>query len=261
MTHDPIPERLMAKIRVMSECDDVRVIPGCSHYAVTPEGQVWSVAPRATSTQLAKVPRRLKTKWHKGIPFVCLAADDGTIKTYSLLKCVALAFIGEPPNPDDWASPLDKNPAHISPDNVVWISHSEATRRGVIINGGPFTYGDDFGERNRLTAEKVAAMRQAYEAGETAATIAQNYGVNRRTAERAINGNAWKQTDTPLPTHRNYVRGENVKLAKLTEQNVREIKRLLANGESLSSVARRFHVDVSTIFNIKHGKTWTHVEV
>jgi hypothetical protein len=47
--------------------------------------------------------------------------------------------------------------------------------------------------------------------------------------------------------------------AKLTEDDVREIKRRLAAGESRSSIARAFNVNVSAIGKIAKGERWAHV--
>lgn len=56
--------------------------------------------------------------------------------------------------------------------------------------------------------------------------------------------------------------GETHGCAKLTEQQVKEIKRLLLLDElSHYAIARKFNVAHSTIFNIKNSRTWKHVVV
>lgn len=47
--------------------------------------------------------------------------------------------------------------------------------------------------------------------------------------------------------------------AKLTDEDVREIKRRLATGESRSSIARDFPVCRKVVQNIEHGRAWAHV--
>lgn len=54
-------------------------------------------------------------------------------------------------------------------------------------------------------------------------------------------------------------RGEYNSLAKLTEQMVREIRVLLEERRSQTSIARIYGVNHKTISNIATGKTWTHV--
>ena len=54
-------------------------------------------------------------------------------------------------------------------------------------------------------------------------------------------------------------RGEKSALAKLTEEDVRAIRRLLADGEPRSKVARDFGVTYQAIHLIGSGKRWAHV--
>lgn len=55
-------------------------------------------------------------------------------------------------------------------------------------------------------------------------------------------------------------RGENHPLHKLTEENVRYIRRSVANHErSQAELARRFGVDPSTIRQVVVGETWKRV--
>lgn len=48
---------------------------------------------------------------------------------------------------------------------------------------------------------------------------------------------------------------------KLTEAKVREIKIKLSQGYTHWALAVEYDVSTSTIFRIKHGKTWAHVKV
>lgn len=55
-------------------------------------------------------------------------------------------------------------------------------------------------------------------------------------------------------------RGEKNHSSKLTEKEVVEIKSLLSKGEITQyKIAKLFKVHKVTIFDIKHGKTWTHI--
>lgn len=54
-------------------------------------------------------------------------------------------------------------------------------------------------------------------------------------------------------------RGSNHPGAKLRDCEVAEIKRLVASGCKAVDVARRFSALQTTISNIKHGRSWTHV--
>jgi DNA-binding XRE family transcriptional regulator len=49
--------------------------------------------------------------------------------------------------------------------------------------------------------------------------------------------------------------------AKITEEQVREIKQLLAASVRQADIAERFGVDRTTICNIKTGRSWSHVTI
>lgn len=54
-------------------------------------------------------------------------------------------------------------------------------------------------------------------------------------------------------------RGEQTSMAKLTEASVREIKQLLASGESRPALARRYGVSTAAVRLIAIGRNWSHV--
>ena len=57
----------------------------------------------------------------------------------------------------------------------------------------------------------------------------------------------------------NVRRGKDQGLAKLTDDNVREIRSLLAQGVRQKVIAKQFGIAQSTVSCINTGKTWTHV--
>lgn len=54
-------------------------------------------------------------------------------------------------------------------------------------------------------------------------------------------------------------RGQENYVAKLTDANVREVKRRLRTGEAASSIASSYGVTKWAICNIRQGKTWSHI--
>ena len=64
-----------------------------------------------------------------------------------------------------------------------------------------------------------------------------------------------------LPNKRKSVWGEKVYSAKLTEQEVLEIKALLSFGLKQTSIAKAYGVTNKNISLIHRGKTWTHVQI
>lgn len=257
--YDAIPEALMNKIRVMSGCDDVREIPTFPHYAVTITGQVWSVKPIGKQRELAKIPRRLRSKVWKGIESVNLNDPHSIQRTLSIARILLMAYVSLPPFENALASYKDGNSRNITLDNLQWASQSECVKYGVERNGGAFAFGERMGQ-SKLTANDVIAMREAYRNGEASGVIAKRFGVTRRTADRAIRGIAWKQSGSGVDmTVNNIARGDRHSLAKLTNEKVIEIRQRIARGETLSSIAELMGVNVSAISAIKNGKTWKHV--
>lgn len=257
-SYDPIPEHLIEKMRHMSGCSDVRELPGCPLYAVTATGLVYSVHGRGTQSRLRKTPYQLKKTRVKGWLFYRLMRADRRQVIYSVAKCVALAFVGAPPEPDMEAFTINGDPDDIRPDNLQWGTRSAHRLQGVELHGGAFVYGEALGH-SKLTPDVVEQMRQDARDGLTQQAIADKYGVHRRTAGRAIRGVHWKQVDAPTTAESNYAKGSQVSLAKFDEAQVRAIRALIAQGVSLSEIARRYDVSVSTIQDIRDRKTWKHV--
>ena len=55
-------------------------------------------------------------------------------------------------------------------------------------------------------------------------------------------------------------RGERAPSAKVTEEQVREIRRRRATGEPMTKLGQRFGLHRETVRNICAGKTWSHVQ-
>jgi hypothetical protein len=58
----------------------------------------------------------------------------------------------------------------------------------------------------------------------------------------------------------NHVRGESCGLAKLTTEQVVEIRRTKANSSDHRQMAERFGVSLGTVQSVARGKTWKHVQ-
>lgn len=56
------------------------------------------------------------------------------------------------------------------------------------------------------------------------------------------------------------VRGADHKLAKLTNDHVREIRALHQAGTSQTDLARKFEVSLSSVHRIVHNQSWRHVD-
>lgn len=96
----------------------------------------------------------------------------------------------------------------------------------------------------------------------TPATIAENLGVGVRSVQDAVYGNTWSHLPGAVqpPPQASWLEGEGSPLAKLTEDEVREIRRLRAKrGHTYAGLAEQFGVSVSTIAAICQGRVWKHL--
>jgi hypothetical protein len=92
--------------------------------------------------------------------------------------------------------------------------------------------------------------------------------------ERTCRGDAWHAAHTPEELERRnekirqfhrenpgVFKGTNNPRAKLTEDDVREIRRTFAAGElSSPKLAAKYGVSKPVILSVVHRKTWAHVE-
>lgn len=79
--------------------------------------------------------------------------------------------------------------------------------------------------------------------------------INLEVVTRAENNRHARETGLHVS-----VRGELQPLAKLTEDQVREIYRRAWAGESQRTLAAEYLVSHTSVYSIKHRRTWAHVE-
>lgn len=70
-----------------------------------------------------------------------------------------------------------------------------------------------------------------------------------------------KSENSKLARSQNNQKGINAPLAKLTDDNVLNIKEMLKSGIKQRIIAAKFNVNETTISNINVGKTWKHIGV
>lgn len=100
---------------------------------------------------------------------------------------------------------------------------------------------------NKLTPEDIQAIRDLRDSGETYKVIGQRFNVNLKTAQKVCKG----IIGGPLPDGK-VVRGQCL---KLSEYDVRTIRRLRAQGASTVDLGRRFNVHHNTISDVCLGIT------
>jgi hypothetical protein len=116
--YDPIPARLIQKMRHMAACERVREIPGFPMYAVSENGVVFSVVPYGNTTELLDPPRQLKPHITRGVIQYQLWDSEGKRRFPGISRILALAFHGLPPDASYEAGFVEVGIIHA--DNVVW---------------------------------------------------------------------------------------------------------------------------------------------
>lgn len=99
----------------------------------------------------------------------------------------------------------------------------------------------------KLTENQVAEIRRRLEAGEQGKKLAAEYDMSKASISKIRQNKTWVHVDDcKAPEGR----------AKLTENQVREIRAMLANGDTNPSIAAAFEVTPSLIRHIRSGKLW-----
>jgi len=117
------------------------------------------------------------------------------------------------------------------------------------------------GEQNgnaRLTEKQIIDIRKRHANGERASKLAKEFGVLRTHITDIKSGRVWKHVGGIIHDPKT-ITGENNGLAKLTEDQVREIRQRSKNGQSAYSMANFFPVTAKNIQAIIRRKNWKHV--
>ncbi|WP_371874734.1 HNH endonuclease [Streptomyces fulvorobeus] len=98
------------------------------------------------------------------------------------------AFVGVRPDGRE-AAHLDGNPTNNDVSNLAWVTHAEniahRAAHGTKVRGERFWSA-------RLTSDKVRELRRRHTAGESAQSMADEFGVSRHSAWKAATGRSWK---------------------------------------------------------------------
>jgi hypothetical protein len=110
---------------------------------------------------------------------------------------------------------------------------------------------------SKLTDDQVIVIRSEYRPG-LGIAIAKKYGITPQLVHLIAHGKAWKHIGGDGPPV-GMARGEDNGQCKLTDDKVREARRLRREGWTLASLASRYGVGLMTIRAACLGLTWGHV--
>jgi DNA invertase Pin-like site-specific DNA recombinase len=126
---------------------------------------------------------------------------------------------------------------------------------------GAISLGRRRGEGSSLSKLTDDFIRSAYHRvknGEALNLVAKEIGVTGAALALALKGKTWKHLGLP-PLDIDLGCGERKGNAKLNTENVREIRRLRADGMTQREIAERFGITNSAVWGVLSGRTWYHV--
>lgn len=146
------------------------------------------------------------------------------------------------------------NPKCTNPDHLFIGTHQDNNKdrdeKGRTIKGEKVA-------SSILNDEQVREIKNLLSLDHSTSEIAKKFAISTTTAKRINNGTLWKHI--PWPTEKK----GNGKIdgRKLSEVQVREIKKLLKLGVPCSKLGRDYGVTKEAIHAIKSEKNWKHVKV
>ena len=185
---------------------------------------------------------------------------NGRDKTFSVHVLVCETFHGEKPFPEAQVRHLDGNPLNNAASNLKWGTAAENaadTRR----HGRTAHQRGEQSGRARLTWDQVRQIRKRYAAGGVShRDLAAEYRVHRSAIGPLLSGRTWVDPDYTPPVYKGPTRGEHQHDAKLSEEQVREIRvRYAAGGISQKVLAVEYNLSQPTVGRIVRRENWKHV--
>jgi len=144
--------------------------------------------------------------------------------------------------------------------------HSEETKLKMSISAKGKPHGII-----KLTENNVTLIKTLISQGINISVIASEFNVTPQQISAIKSGRTWSRITIPEMTNKQLkelqasktsgLKGENCKVSKLSNENVREIKVMINNGERTKDIAKKFNVRPNTISTIKSGRTWSHINI
>lgn len=255
----------MSDVSLLPAGPEYREVPDCPGYMAGSDGVLWSCWTKG------RWPRRTEKWWRvKGTPTtqgghlrVVLRTAAGFRVTDFLHRIILTTFVGPCPMGMIACHDPDHNPANNSVSNLRWdtpTANIADTKRH-----GRHTQGDMHPKAKFRDADVPEVFRLRH-AGKTHDEIAAVFGVRRALVTHILLRKTYAHVDVggldelPQPkVKKKYATGERQWKAKLTEDEVREMRRLSADGWLQEELAAKFGVGSGTVSTIVNRKSWAHV--
>ena len=221
-------------------------------YKVSSWGRIFSFAREGTNGGLLSLIKTPKSY------LVVNLYQGSKLTNCRVHRLVARAFI---PNPDNKPEINHKNGVKTDNrvDNLEWVTHEEnithATKTGLMPKG-------ENCYKAKLTEEDVLKIIELLKINFLSMKqIARLFNVGPRQINYISQGKSWTHLTGSLVS-RGLAKGSNNGAAKLNEEKVLKIKKLLLEGNlTHREIAGQFSIDRAIIGRIKAGTAWKHVSL
>jgi transposase len=176
-------------------------------------------------------------------------------KTWKAHRLSYLFHVGDIPEGMSVCHRCD-NPTCVNPSHLFLGTHDD-NMQDMRAKGRNVAQPGTKNGRAKLTRNDVIAIREMAATGTRTGTIARQFGVSGQTVFGIVTGREWKHVGGPRT--KLVLAGSKAGSAKLTEEQVIEIRRLAAEGASHGEISKKFPVGRSTITRIVNRQMWTHL--
>lgn len=183
--------------------------------------------------------------------------DSPRSQHFFVHRLVAETFLGPPT--DKWRVVNHKNGDKCDNRlvNLEWCTREENQLHAATLHNHK---GEGHGNA-KLTLEEVRQIRKQYNGEWGQQTkLAKEYGVTQMLVSKIVRGEVWDDAGGKLLRSGKKQDGQDHGMAKLTNRQVRAIRRRFAVGTAtLQQLATQYGVGRQIIRDIAYGKTWKHV--
>lgn len=221
-------------------------------YQVSSVGRVKSLHPGKH-----RYGRMLCHRMSRGYPRVTLSRRGKKRHIY-VHRLVAEAFLGPPPSPEYQVNHKNGDKTDPRPENLEWVTLEENVRHATEVLG--VTQKGEANRSSKLTRNDTQWICRLYATSKwTLKDLGEMFGVHLATIGRIVRGDSWKHVPGPR-SQKNYAVGERQGGSRLTENDVKRMRRLSATGQyTYAELGEMFGVSRSSVCLIVNRRQWRHV--
>ena len=142
----------------------------------------------------------------------------------------------------EWVTPYE-NKKHAKQNNLLHAPYNP--------NRGHEVYNSVFDEETALK------IREEYKQGLlTCSDLAVKYNASPAAVNACVRGRTYQNVGGPIATFKHSYRGSRNKLARFTDDQIKDIRNAYQNGERIINLARAYNISPTTIYKIVNFKRY-----